>query len=180
MRISPTRTPWHFLVNADADAYEILFSFSSPEEKRQFLNLIRTNEDLGNDYIENDFMLPTTEEIRNARPLQTILPEDVLIRAVLIATSICVGAEDDRSSQDGIHTDDTYPPSTGSSNTVTGNTINEACARILLGSRSGNTTAPNSFLNLTNTTLAGDTYAPLDGPSEKHQSLRPSAYKMKN
>jgi hypothetical protein len=84
------------LGDADADAYEILFSFSSPEEKRQFLDLIRANEDLGNDYIENDFMLPTTDEIRNARPLQTILPEDVLIRAVLIATSICVGAEDDR------------------------------------------------------------------------------------
>jgi hypothetical protein len=82
--------------DADADAYEILFSFSSPEEKRQFLDLIRANEDLGNDYIENDFMLPTNEEIRNARPLQTILPEDVLIRAVLIATSICVGAENDR------------------------------------------------------------------------------------
>jgi hypothetical protein len=60
------------------------------------LDLIRANEDLGNDYIENDFMLPTTEEIRNARPLQTILPEGVLIRAVLIATSICVGAKDDR------------------------------------------------------------------------------------
>jgi hypothetical protein len=70
--------------------------YSSPEEKRQFLDLIRGNEDLGNDYIENDFMLLTTEEIRNVRPLQTILPEDVLIRAVLIATSICVGAEDDR------------------------------------------------------------------------------------
>jgi hypothetical protein len=84
------------------------------------------------------------------------------------------------SSQDGIHTDDTCPPSTGSSNTVTGNTINEACAGILLGSGSGNTTAPNSFLNMTDTTLVGDTCAPLDGPSEKHQSLRPSAYKMKN
>jgi len=84
------------------------------------------------------------------------------------------------SSQDGIHTDDTCPPSTGSSNTVTGNTINEACAGILLGSGSGDTTAPNSFLNVTNTPLAGDTCAPLDGPSEKHQSLRPSAYKMKN
>ena len=60
------------LGDADADAYEILFSFASPEEKRQFLDLIRANEDLGSDYIENDFMLPTTEEIRNARPLQTI------------------------------------------------------------------------------------------------------------
>jgi hypothetical protein len=58
--------------------------------------LIHSNKDLGNDYIENDFMAPTNEEIRSARPLQTILPEDVLIRdVVLIATSICVGAEDD-------------------------------------------------------------------------------------
>jgi Right handed beta helix region len=82
------------------------------------------------------------------------------------------------SSQDGIHTDDTCPPSTGSSNTVTGNMINEACAGILLGSGTGNTTAPNSFLNVTNTTLVGDSCTPLDGPTEKHQSLRPSPYKM--
>jgi hypothetical protein len=67
------------------------FSLSHiPEEKRQFLDLIRanrTNEDIGDDYIESDFMLPTNEEIRNARPLRTILPEDVLSRAVLIATN---------------------------------------------------------------------------------------------
>jgi len=84
------------------------------------------------------------------------------------------------SSQDGIHLDDSCSPSTGSSNTVTGNTINEACAGILLGSGTGNTTAPNSFLNVTNATLAGDSCTPLDGPSGKHQSLRPSAHKMKN
>jgi hypothetical protein len=86
------------LGDADADAYEILFSFSSPEGKNQFLDLIRANEDLGKNYIENDFMLPTTttQEIRNARSLQTILPEDVLIRATFIATSICTGTEDDR------------------------------------------------------------------------------------
>ena len=83
------------------------------------------------------------------------------------------------SSQDGIHVDGECPPSTGSGNSVTRNTINEACAGILLGSGTGNTTAPNSFLNVTNTTLAGDTCTPLDGPSEKHQSLRPSPYKMK-
>jgi hypothetical protein len=84
------------------------------------------------------------------------------------------------SSQDGIHTDDSCSPSTGSNNSITGNTINEACAGILLGSGTGNTTTPNTFLNVTNTTLAGDTCTPLDGPSENHQSLRPSAYKMKN
>jgi hypothetical protein len=72
VRISPTCRSLALLGDSDADTYEILFSFASPEEKRQFLDLIRANEDLGNDYIENDFMLPTTEEIRNARPLQTI------------------------------------------------------------------------------------------------------------
>jgi len=36
------------LGDADADAYEILFSFASPEENRQLLDLIRANEDLGN------------------------------------------------------------------------------------------------------------------------------------
>jgi hypothetical protein len=84
------------------------------------------------------------------------------------------------SSQDGIHVDGECPPSTGSGNSVTRNTINEACAGILLGTGTGNTTAPNSFSNVTNTTLAGDNCTPLDGPSGKHQSLRPSAYKMKN
>jgi Right handed beta helix region len=83
------------------------------------------------------------------------------------------------SAQSGIHVDGECPPSTGINNTVTGNTINEACAGILLGTGTPNTTTPNIFLNVTNTTLAGDTCLPLYGPSEKHQSLRPSPYKMK-
>jgi hypothetical protein len=84
------------------------------------------------------------------------------------------------SAQSGIHVDGECSPSTGIKNTVTGNTINEACAGILLGTGTPNTTAPNTFSNVTNTTLAGDTCTPLDGPTEKHQSLRPSPYKMKN
>jgi hypothetical protein len=83
------------------------------------------------------------------------------------------------SAQSGIHVDGECSPSTGITNTVTGNTINEACAGILLGTGTPNTTAPNTFLNVTNTKLAGDTCTPLDGPSGKHQSLRPSPYKMK-
>ena len=39
------------LGDPDASAYELLFSFSSPEEKNEFLNLVRSNEDMGNDYI---------------------------------------------------------------------------------------------------------------------------------
>jgi hypothetical protein len=38
------------LGDPDASAYELLFSFSSPDEKNEFLNLVRSNEDIGNDY----------------------------------------------------------------------------------------------------------------------------------
>jgi parallel beta-helix repeat protein len=86
------------------------------------------------------------------------------------------------SSQDGIHMDDSCSPSTGSSNIVTRNTINEACAGILLGSGTGNTIAPNTFLNVTNTTLAGDMCTPAvgavpNGTSGSHSSFRPSPSK---
>ena len=84
------------------------------------------------------------------------------------------------SAQSGIHVDGECSPSAGVNNTVSGNTINEACAGILLGTGTPNTIGSNVFSNVTNTTLAGDTCTPLDGPTEKHQSLRPSPYKMKN
>jgi hypothetical protein len=66
------------LGDPDASAYELLFSFSSPEEKNELLNLVRSNEDMGNDYITELTPPPTTEEIRNARPLATVLPHDAL------------------------------------------------------------------------------------------------------
>ena len=74
---------------------ELLFSFSSPEEKNEFLNLVRSNEDMGNEYII-ELTPPTTEEIRNARPLATVLPHDVLTHAMLIAVTLCARTEDDR------------------------------------------------------------------------------------
>jgi hypothetical protein len=75
----------------EANAYELLFSFSSSEEKDQFLELVRSNLDMGNDYIGNDLLSPTTEEIRDARPLAMVLPQEVLNRAALIATTLCRG-----------------------------------------------------------------------------------------
>ena len=72
----------------DANAYELLFSFSSSEEKKQFLELVRSNPDMGNDYIENDLLSPTTEEIKDARPLAMVPPQDVLNRAMLIAATL--------------------------------------------------------------------------------------------
>jgi hypothetical protein len=83
------------LGDPDASAYELLFSFPSPEEKNEFLNLVRSNEDLGNDYII-EFTPPTTEEIRSARPLAMILPQDALTHAMLITATLCADTEDDR------------------------------------------------------------------------------------
>ena len=83
------------LGDPDASAYELLFSFSSPDEKNEFLNLVRSNEDMGKDYI-SELTPPTTEEIKNARPLATVLPHDALTHAVLIAATLCAGTEDDR------------------------------------------------------------------------------------
>ena len=50
---------------------------------------------MGNDYI-SEFMPPSTEEIRNARPLATVLPQDALTHAMLIAATLCAGTDDDR------------------------------------------------------------------------------------
>jgi hypothetical protein len=69
---------------------ELLFSFSSPEEKNNFLNSVRPNEDMGKDYII-ELTPPTTEEIRNARPLATVLPQDAFTHAMLIAETLCAG-----------------------------------------------------------------------------------------
>ena len=49
----------------DAGAYELLFSFLSPAEKKEFLKSVPSNEDMGNDYI-TELTPPTTKEIRNA------------------------------------------------------------------------------------------------------------------
>jgi hypothetical protein len=83
------------LGDPDASAYELLFSFSSPVEKTEFLNLVRSNEDLGKDCII-ELTPPSAEEIRNARPLARVLPHDALTHAVLIAATLCAGTADDR------------------------------------------------------------------------------------
>ena len=77
------------LADAHGVAYEILFSFHSPESKSKFLDLIRSNPDLGRGYTDSDLMQPTVEEIRDARPLAAVLPEKVMARVALVATAVC-------------------------------------------------------------------------------------------
>lgn len=61
------------------------------------------------------------------------------------------------SDQSGIHNDSTCT-SGNTGNVITNNTVNEACAGLLLGATpSGNTLSPNTFFNVGNTVLAGDT-----------------------
>ena len=86
------------------------------------------------------------------------------------------------SAESGVHLDDTCG-GTGNNNSVTSNTINEACAGILTGTgTTGNTTSPDTFFNVLNTTMAGDTCTPppppgaKGGASRKHASLRPAPF----
>jgi hypothetical protein len=69
-------------------AYEILFSFSSPGKKRKFLDLIRSNHELGSEYVVNDLIQPVKEEIRNAQPIAEVLPQAALTRVLFVAAII--------------------------------------------------------------------------------------------
>jgi hypothetical protein len=66
-----------------------LFSFASPAEKAEFLNMVRLNEELTSDYLENDLLVPTFDEILDGRPLAAVLPDDVLAHVTLVATLLC-------------------------------------------------------------------------------------------
>jgi hypothetical protein len=83
------------------------------------------------------------------------------------------------SAESAIHFDDSC--GSGNNNSATDNTINEACAGILLGTGAGNTQSANGFANVTNTTLAGDVCTPTPGAggegSKQQKRLRPSPYK---
>jgi hypothetical protein len=79
--------------DSGAETYEILLSFSSAELKQRFLDLICSNEDMGELYIRDEFLIPTEKEIQNARPLSMVLSSDVVKDAAVIATTLlaCVG-----------------------------------------------------------------------------------------
>jgi len=72
-------------------AYELLFSFSSPENKTLFLELIQSNE-----LTETEpelLIAPTVDEIRDAQPIGLVLPKDVNEYATLLAASLMTGTD---------------------------------------------------------------------------------------
>ena len=95
MQISRTRVRWLSSAILTPVLTSFYFLFRLLRRKNEFLNLVRSSEDMGNDYII-EFTPTTTEEIRNARPLATVLPLDARTHAMLIAVTLCARTEDDR------------------------------------------------------------------------------------
>jgi len=81
------------LGDSSAETFEILFSFSSVEHKHRFLDLIRSNEDMGELYVRDQFLIPSISEIQEARPLSMVLPSDVVQEAAVIATTLLAGVQ---------------------------------------------------------------------------------------
>ena len=79
--------------DSDAEAYEILFSFISSSAKEEFFSLVRNNPELGEAYIEDDLKVPSLSEIKDARPLGSVLPADILNRILLVSNTVSGVAE---------------------------------------------------------------------------------------
>ena len=72
-----------------ADAYELLFSFSSPANKAEFLRLFQANEETR---CEDDMILvPRQDEIDAAQPIALVLPADVRREVTVIAAMLSEG-----------------------------------------------------------------------------------------
>lgn len=72
-----------------ADAYELLFSFSSPANKVEFLRLLQSNEETR---CEDDMILiPRQDEIDAAQPIALVLPVDVMREVTVIAAMLSEG-----------------------------------------------------------------------------------------
>jgi hypothetical protein len=72
-----------------ADAYELLFSFPSPTNKAEFLNLLQSNDETRCE--EDMILVPRQDEIEAAQPIARVLPADVMQQATIIAAMLCGG-----------------------------------------------------------------------------------------
>jgi hypothetical protein len=77
------------LGDPQADAYELLFSFNSTENKAEFMRLLNSNELSACD--EEFIQIPPQDEIDAAQPIAKVLPEDVVQRVTLIAAMLMGG-----------------------------------------------------------------------------------------
>jgi hypothetical protein len=68
------------------DAYELLFSFSSPVNKAEFLRLLQSNDATACE--EFEILVPDPSEIEAAQPIARVLPADVMRQVTVIATML--------------------------------------------------------------------------------------------
>jgi hypothetical protein len=74
------------------DAYELLFSFSSPGHKAEFLRLLQSNDATACE--ESEILVPDPSEIEAAQPIARVLPEDVMRQVTFIAGMLFGGESD--------------------------------------------------------------------------------------
>jgi hypothetical protein len=70
-----------------ADAYELLFSFSSPANQAEFLSLLQSNDETRCE--EDMILVPPQDEIEAAQPIARVLPADVMQQVTIIAAMLC-------------------------------------------------------------------------------------------
>ena len=78
----------------DVPTYELLFSFTSEENKHHFLELVRL--DAYADPEENTFTVPVQSEIREARPMGKVFPQDQAEYITRVATVVAFGLQTTR------------------------------------------------------------------------------------
>jgi hypothetical protein len=75
--------------SAKDNAYELLFSFDSPEHKAEFLRLLQSND--ATRIEEEEILVPPQDEIDEAQPIAHVLPQDVLPHVLGIAAMLSGG-----------------------------------------------------------------------------------------
>ena len=75
-----------------ADAYELLFSFSSPGNRAEFLSLLQSNDETRCE--EDMILVPRQDEIEAAQPIARVLPADVMQQVTIIAAMLSGGDSD--------------------------------------------------------------------------------------
>jgi hypothetical protein len=72
-----------------ADVYELLFSFSSPANKADFLRLLQANEATACG--DEEILVPHPSEIEAAQPIARVLTADVMRQVSVIAVMLLGG-----------------------------------------------------------------------------------------
>jgi hypothetical protein len=83
----------------DMPAYELLFSFDSPGNRQEFLELVR-RDGYANPDEEGAFIVPTHDEIKNARPIGLVFSEQQANVIVAVGVMIFQGLNTDAGDSD--------------------------------------------------------------------------------